>query len=417
MALGTLVLGVALAAAPSEDLLGVYRFPDGRLAGVRPVADEDAWRYVDFATGASHKMHRAEGGGFQSSDDWASAAPVRLRYRFDLGPGSRARALVLEGADGRREQAVRVGVRERGATFTSANTALYGKLVLPAGGGPRHPVVVFVHGSDNAPSVDRELLPYLLAANGIGGFVFDKRGTGRSHGEYTQLFQVLADDVVAGVRWLRKQKDVNGARIGLAGFSQGGWVAPLAASREPAVRFVLVGYGLAMPVADEDRLEAPLKLGSMLHATARGGFTAEGWRRLEEKLAAYAGRPWLEKARGTETWLGQLLAMGMEQARDRVPRLFTTFFDPFYDPVPTLASLDVPMLWLLAAEDIEAPPGPTVAVLERLRGAGKPVEVVVFPGTDHGIREFVAGPGGRTTTRYAPGYFKAVVDWLKRQTR
>ena len=72
-------------------------------------------------------------------------------------------------------------------------------------------------------------------------------------GKYLQNFHVLSDDVVAAVRWLRTQPGIDGNRIHLAGFSQGGWIAPLAALKDGNIRSVLVGYGVMVPVTGEDR--------------------------------------------------------------------------------------------------------------------------------------------------------------------
>lgn len=73
------------------------------------------------------------------------------------------------------------------------------------------------------------------------------------------------------------------------------------------------------------------------------------------------------------------------------------------------------MLWLIAAEDIEAPPGPTREILTHLRAQGKPVEMVVFPETDHGITEFVQRADGRVTTKDAEGYFRTMLTWIRAQ--
>lgn len=49
------------------------------------------------------------------------------------------------------------------------------------------------------------------------------------------------------------------SRIGYQGGSQGGWVAPIAANRAP-VDFVIVCYGLAVSVIDEDQEEVEIEI-------------------------------------------------------------------------------------------------------------------------------------------------------------
>ncbi len=52
-----------------------------------------------------------------------------------------------------------------------------------------------VHGSEN-PAIGN-VYPYMLVAQGVSVFVYDKRGTGASEGDYTQNFELLADDAAA----------------------------------------------------------------------------------------------------------------------------------------------------------------------------------------------------------------------------
>src|SRR5262249_39221854 len=137
----------------------------------------------------------------------------------------------------------RIAFDVKETTFQSRGTKLVGRLVMPKGTA-KVAVVVFVHGSENDSALDDWPLQRILPAEGVGMFVYDKRGTGRSGGTYTQDFNVLADDAVAAVRAARHLAGGRLSRIGYHGTSQGGWVAPIAANREP-VDFVIVAYGLA----------------------------------------------------------------------------------------------------------------------------------------------------------------------------
>lgn len=418
--------------AEADDLRGAWRMRDGGLVALHRVDGSDSgWRFVDFRNGASHRLYPDAEGRYTSSDAWTGATPVRHRYvvrRRATLPST----LTITSMGAPTRVGTLVPVREDTATFMSDGVPLFGKLVRPAGPGP-WPVVVFVHGSERSSAVDQRYEPYLLAAHGIAMFVYDKRGSGRSKGADTQRFSVLAGDVVAAARWLRTQPGIDTTHMGLAGFSQGGWVAPLAASRDAGIHFVLVGYGMTMSVADEDRIESPMKLREMgfgdgdirefedlnaaLHRTAAQRFTP-GWVEVEAKLALYRDRRWLAAVRGMETWAGTMLAMGMDQAKVAIPAAFSTYFEPFYDPLPTLEALDIPMFWLLAADDLEAPPARTIADLTQLRAHGKRIEFRIFPNTDHGITEYTASAGARRErTRYAPTYFPAMIAWLTTQAR
>jgi pimeloyl-ACP methyl ester carboxylesterase len=92
------------------------------------------------------------------------------------------------------------------------------------------------------------------------------------------------------------------------------------------------------------------------------------------------------------------------------------FIDRRYDPVPTVAKLDAPSLWILGGEDSSMPSGWTLDRLKALRAAGRPVSWVVFPHAEHGIRRFVEEPGGRRDLGYEPDYFPLMVRWLRQQS-
>jgi len=420
-------------AALVPDVRGAWRMRDGGLVALYQTAAHDSgWRFVDFRTGASHQLYVRDSVSLTSSDAWSGASPARIRYTVSLDARGRAAGLTVTRAGATARRGRRVAIREDTTSFTSGGVTLAGKIMFPEAGSGPWPVVVYVHGSDDTPSVDRVWEAYLLAANGVAMFVFDKRGTGRSGGTYTQMFGTLSDDVVAATHWLRKQPGIDTTRIGLAGFSQGGWVAPLAASKDSGIRFVLVGYGMTMSIAEEDRLEAPLKLrergfddkdiaefeelNTAIHRAAERRF-ADGWGEVESTAAKYRDRRWMTALADMQTWASLVLAMGVERAKVVMPDMLRTFVDPFYNSVPTLETLDIPILWLIAGDDIEAPPGPTVAALAKLRRNGKNIQVRIFPHTDHGMTEFTMKGSHRTRTRYAPDYAPTMVRWIRKQVR
>jgi uncharacterized protein len=408
---------------------GAYRLADGNVVSILPSGAPGQWRLTQFGSGRSHKLYPTTALNFQSAGDLDSETPVVFRYEFGLGQNGLAESLTIKENGKRALTAKKVNVREETTAFKSGDIELFGKLTLPATGKVPFKTVVYVHGSDPVPSVDQEWLPHLLAANGIATFVFDKRGAGCSKGQYVQHFGVLSDDVIAAVRWLKAKPEVDANRIGLAGFSQGGWVAPLAALKDSSIKFVLVGYGLAMSMADEDRLEAPLKLrekgvdqtsiaeyeelNAALHEVARASF--KDWQPFDEKMAKFKDRAWLSNAKEMQTWVGFVMQQGVTQAKAVAPQMFEHFFQPFYEPVPTLEKLNIPMLWLIAENDIEAPPEPTIEALKKLRRQGKPFATVIFPNTDHGLQEFEVRDGKRVRTKYVDKYFLTMLKWIQAQ--
>src|SRR2546425_12266607 len=80
---------------------------------------------------------------------------------------------------------------------------------------------------------------------------YDKRGVGGSTGDWrTASFEDLAGDVVAAFEYLKTRSDVDGTQIGLLGWSQAGWVMPIAAVRAPDIAFLISVSGAAIVPAE-----------------------------------------------------------------------------------------------------------------------------------------------------------------------
>jgi uncharacterized protein len=130
--------------------------------------------------------------------------------------------------------------------FARGDVELAGTLRLPAGA--RGGAVALVHGS-GAQTRDGPFGGYLraiaehFAAAGVVVLTYDKRGCGKSSGEWeTASFADLAADVCAAVDVLRGVDGVE--RVGLWGCSQAGWILPVAAAeRELATVIVVSGAG------------------------------------------------------------------------------------------------------------------------------------------------------------------------------
>ncbi|MDH5824516.1 S9 family peptidase [Luteimonas sp. RD2P54] len=127
------------------------------------------------------------------------------------------------------------------------STPLHYSLIRPAGFDPAraYPVVVFVYGGPAAQTVleswpgraDAFFNQY-LAQQGYAVFSLDNRGTPRRGAKfggslYRRQGTVEVEDQLAGVEWLRAQPWVDGARIGVHGWSNGGYMTLMLLGKAP----------------------------------------------------------------------------------------------------------------------------------------------------------------------------------------
>jgi uncharacterized protein len=255
-------------------------------------------------------------------------------------------------------------------SFNSDGARLTGVLHVPPGRG-RRPAVVLVHGSGRMTAEAQLAGPASrLIGAGFAVYAYDKRGVGRSSGEYTnvgvsnsdRMFGVLGSDALAAVDALRLRSEIDPRRIGLVGVSQGGWIAPLAASRSTHIRFVVSVSGPAVSVGEEI---AYSRLAGADPGSIQGLSDAE----IDERMKAFQG-------------------------------------PHGYDPEPVLKMLTVPSLWVLGKKDRSIPLERTVAVLNRLKDVDqRPITLHVIPGVDHGLRN--------PTTGEQPDFWPTVVEWMR----
>ncbi len=140
--------------------------------------------------------------------------------------------------------------------FENGPVHLAATLTIPAGEGP-FPAAVLITGS-GPQNRDEELFghkPFLVLADaltraGIAVLRADDRGIGGSSGTVSgSTTSDFADDALAAIRYLKTRAEIDPARIGLIGHSEGGIVGPLAAARAPReVAFLVLIAGTGVPL-------------------------------------------------------------------------------------------------------------------------------------------------------------------------
>lgn len=139
--------------------------------------------------------------------------------------------------------------------FTNAkeNINLAGTLTLPQKKEKSSAVILIAGSGPN----DRDetifghkpfwVLADYLSRNGIAVLRYDKRGVEKSGGEYfTATTQDFADDAEAALNYLKSRKEIDSSSIGLIGHSEGGIIAPMIASQNKDVKFLVLMAGLGV---------------------------------------------------------------------------------------------------------------------------------------------------------------------------
>jgi len=124
---------------------------------------------------------------------------------------------------------------------------LFGWLVSPPGAAQHPaPAVLVMHGWGANASTMGSVVPPLHAA-GFAVLLLDARCHGLSDDEAFTSMPRFAEDIAAGLAWLRTQPDIAADRLALLGHSVGAAAALLHASRHPDVRAVISLSAFAHP--------------------------------------------------------------------------------------------------------------------------------------------------------------------------
>ncbi|MYT33911.1 alpha/beta hydrolase family protein [Streptomyces sp. MspMP-M5] len=259
--------------------------------------------------------------------------------------------------------------------FRSGDVTLHGTVTAPAGPARRRrPGIVLVHGSGPETRAKYRAEAQAMAQSGFVVLSYDKRTTGYSLTQ--RSYAQLAEDALAGVRLLHGRADVDPLKVGLWGFSEGGWVVSLAASRSAQVSYVvLVGASGVSPARQsawylENRLRHEGVAGSLLRTVSVTG----------TRFVSGAGL--------------------LPEAN--------------YDPLPALRRLRQPVL-AIWGDDHQSPPAESAAAIEKaLRDSGNTdVTLRFFPHADHKLH--TSADGFQRGEQLVPGYVDTIASWVAGQ--
>jgi len=210
---------------------------------------------------------------------------------------------------------------------------------------------------------------------------------------------------------LAARPDIDAERVGLWGFSQGAWVAPLAASRSTKVRFLVLIASTGVTPADQ-----------MLYGTAKHARMAGHGEDVAQRIVSVRrvvddhrrGRVPLERAQAAVDGVKDEGWFHMAHLSPKVSEI-GLWQDLDFDPAPIFANVRVPTLLFYGEDDEWSPIEASVAAWERAaeRANNRDVLVQRLAGTGH----FPTLGGDETIEAISPDYERTLVEWLGRITR
>jgi pimeloyl-ACP methyl ester carboxylesterase len=327
--------------------------------------------------------------------------------------------------------------REEEVSFINAkgNLTLAGTLTIPPGAGP-FPAAILLAGS--GPHDRDETIaghrPFLVLADalsrkGIAVLRYDKRGNGKSTGDYaTATTEDFAADASAAIDFLKSRKNIDAAKIGLIGHSEGGLIAPMiVASNEPEHKDISWIVLLAGPALNG---EDTLLLQSELIARNAGLGEAQISDSLQFDREAYTIVREEKDSSAIESKVEDLVSSsGMTDAmppaalKTQIRLLSSPWFRFFldYDPVPALQRTTCPVLALNGEKDLQVPAAQNLTAMKKaLEAAGnKDFQTVELPGLNHLFQHCDSGSPsdyGAIEETFSPEALTQITDWIQKHT-
>lgn len=302
---------------------------------------------------------------------------------------------------------------------------LAGTLTLPPGPGP-FPAVLLISGS-GAQDRDETIFehkPFLVLADfltrrGIAVLRVDDRGVGGSTGATPRDTTAdFATDVEAGVAWLKAHRAIDARRIGLLGHSEGATIAPLVASRDASISFVVLLAGAGVPGADVivEQVRAIAQAAGMPAASAEQSAAMQ--RGLMDVLLK---NPDDATARAEiNAWFAARGAPA--PAESTMAQLLSPWYRHFiaHDPRPALRALKVPVLALLGGKDIQVTAAQNVPALQEALRGNPSATVEELPGLNHLFQTATTGAVDEYATiteTIAPVVLEHVGEWILANAR
>ncbi|TXI89762.1 MAG: alpha/beta hydrolase [Burkholderiaceae bacterium] len=311
-------------------------------------------------------------------------------------------------------------------TGLDSSMSLAGTMCLPNGKGP-FPAAVLVHGS--GPHTRHEelfghqiftVIADHLCKQGIAVLRYDKRGVGASKGVYKTATSLdFADDAQAAVNFLRLQPQIDAKRVGIIGHSEGGMIAPVVASRDPQLGFVILmgGPGIAIDQLMLEQVRDGMKAEGAVEA---GEQQAKRYRKVYELMLA---------EKDVETLRTKLRELMMSEANAieksvqlEIDQLTSPWFLTFirFQPQQYLSKLKQPVLAINGELDFQVSAKSNLAGIRQAMKANPKLTALELPKLNHLFQTSTTGAFSeydKIEETVAPLALNTMSDWLKTQLK
>lgn len=332
--------------------------------------------------------------------------------------------------------------RSEPLSVTNGTVTLSGTLTIPPGPGP-FPAVVLITGS-GAQNRDEDVFGFKvfgvladhLTRNGIAVFRYDDRGVGESTGRIiTSTTADFADDALAGLARLAAMPEVDPARVGLLGHSEGAAAAGIAAAKSRAVKFIVLLAGPGVPgdiVTRRQAADGARAMGAGEEAVAK---IEAAHRAMSEALrrdapvddiavtlkalmtAQVEGAPPAQRAMVGDipTWVEKNYRAHLAQIWSPWMKYFVAF-----DPAAALRKVTAPVYAAFGGLDTQVLPELNEQPVRQALAGNARTTVKVYPEANHLFQRAKTG----LVTEYAtlekaflPGLLDDVATWIQTATR
>ena len=313
---------------------------------------------------------------------------------------------------------------------------LAGTLTLPSKEGT-FPVIVLISGS-GGQNRDEEILghkPFLvisdyLTQNGFAVLRYDDRGIASSKGNYATATTLdFSYDTEAAVTYLLSRKEINKKKIGLIGHSEGGVIAPMIASRNKNINFIVLLAGTGL------RGDKLLLLQQELIAKSQGMTDLEIKKNKDLNTKIFN---LIIKSSDDEKLKNDITTLLKENPQNNLPEgmtkeqyiefainQYTNTWTKYFiklDPSVALQKVKCPVFAINGSKDLQVPSRENLEIIKNslIKGKNKQITITEIPNLNHLFQETTTGSVSeyeKNEQTFSPIALKEILTFLKVQVK